>query len=225
VVDAVFFAISAIQTVQNPTWGNAGWLALDAVSLLPIVPSLGYFRYGDEALQLYNRVTNLVERGGVEVLQHVVTAIQRFGDGNSLFPSGIHIAQQFGKIAGVPGSEKLIQRLANQSFPSVKGYVFALDYAATHADEIAEIERSLGGGRSIDIVLQNGTFVELKHYNWSSEYYQNASNLRRTTNDFLQQLDVYQDYAERVEFVFYGSVPDSVRTALEAAGGIVSVTP
>jgi hypothetical protein len=46
VVDAIFFGISAYQFATNPTWGNAGWLALDTISLFPVVPSVGYLRYG-----------------------------------------------------------------------------------------------------------------------------------------------------------------------------------
>ena len=220
VVDGIFFAISAAQFAHNPTWANAGWLALDTVSALPVIPSLGYFRYGDEALQLYNRITDIVHRGGIEVGQNLWNAIKRFSDGNQTFPSGWHIGAQFINIAHIPGAEKLIQRLATINFPMVKGYTFALYFVAGRVDDVAEIERALGNGRSIDVVLNDGTFVELKNYNW--ELY-SASEIQRSINDFLDQLHYYQQHSTQIEFVFKGSVPDVVRQALESNGAIVKV--
>ena len=39
-LDIVSFVDSAVNMVKNPSWENAGWLALDTVSLVPIVPSV-----------------------------------------------------------------------------------------------------------------------------------------------------------------------------------------
>jgi hypothetical protein len=125
------------------------------------------------------------------------------------------------KIANVPGASKLLQRLANTPFPMVKGYTFALDFIAGKADDVAEIERALGGGRSIDVVLKDGTFVELKNYDWTKY---SPSQTQSKINHFLGQLKAYQDSgADVIEFVFKGNVPDAVREALENAGAIVKV--
>ena len=44
IIDVGFFVQSAYTFARNPSWANAGWLAADTVSLLPVVPSLGYGR-------------------------------------------------------------------------------------------------------------------------------------------------------------------------------------
>jgi hypothetical protein len=107
----------------------------------------------------------------------------------------------------------------------VKGSRFELEYAVSHADDIAEIGRKLGGGREIDFVLKNGGFVEVKNYNWALEFYQDTKNMERTIRSFIDQADIYLSNADMVTFVFNGSVPDSVRAALRGMGVIVEVVP
>ncbi len=137
VVDFIFFAISSAEFNANPSWVNAGWAALDAVSLLPVIPSVGYFRYGDEAVALANKIYHFVRRFGAEMLLKVLNR----GEG------GIDLVRQFFKISHIPGSEKIIRNLANGAWQIVKGARFELNYAARFADDIAEIGRRLAGGR------------------------------------------------------------------------------
>lgn len=144
--------------------------------------------------------------------------LNRFDDGGQL-------ALDFLKIADIPGAQKIAQNLANGAWQTVKGSRFELEYAVSHADDIAEIGRKLGGGREIDFVLKNGGFVETKNYNWASDYYQNSDNLRQTINGFLSQANEYLKHTDMVTFSFKGSVPDAVRTALEQKGIIVEVIP
>ena len=49
VVDCFMAALSINDFIQNPSWENFGWAALDIVSLLPVVPSLSYVRRGIQA--------------------------------------------------------------------------------------------------------------------------------------------------------------------------------
>ncbi len=59
-LDVASVALSYRDFRNNPTWGNAGWLALDAVSaLLPLVPAVGIIRHAgkiDEAVNLVRGV-------------------------------------------------------------------------------------------------------------------------------------------------------------------------
>jgi len=144
VVDAIFFAISAYTFATHPAWTNAGWLALDTWRLLPLLPSVGYPRYGDDARDLYNQIARVVGRGGVRVGEDLLQAVRRFGRDNKQFPSGAQVARQFVRIADTPGAERLLRRLGSAPFPQVKGYVFQLEWAAAHVDDVVEIERSLG---------------------------------------------------------------------------------
>ncbi len=78
VIDVGFWVWSAKDFLQNPTWANAGWLALDTVSLLPIIPSPGYLTRGgrifvnlsadavthsDELVRLASRLQNSIPWG------------------------------------------------------------------------------------------------------------------------------------------------------------------
>ncbi len=68
VIDVGFWVWSAKDFAQNPSWGNAGWLAADTVSLLPIIPSSGYatrgarmLRRGDQAADTARRTANVAQ--------------------------------------------------------------------------------------------------------------------------------------------------------------------
>ncbi len=80
-------------------------------------------------------------------------------------------------------------------------------------------------GAKIDFVLKNGSFVEVKNYNWASNYYQKEANLRRVIRDFVDEAKEYYKYTDQVKFVFNGSVPDAVCKALEDIGVVVEVVP
>ena len=61
VLDVAFFAQSAKAFWDNPGWGTAGNLALDTVSLLPVIPSLGLIRRVDDALDVIKRGDHSVD--------------------------------------------------------------------------------------------------------------------------------------------------------------------
>ena len=182
------------------------------------MPSVGWVRYGDEAAQLYSGISRAITHIGLEGGQNLLRVLNRFDDGGQL-------ALDFLKIADVPGAQKISRNLANGAWQTIKGSRFELEYAVSHADDIAEIGRSLGGGREIDFVLKNGGFIDVKNYNWAAEYYQSSANVQRIISDFLAQAKEYFRHSNAVTFSFKGSVPDAVRAALEAAGVIVEVMP
>ncbi|RME10852.1 MAG: hypothetical protein D6802_08305 [Ardenticatenia bacterium] len=173
-------------------------------------------------MELYHRITRVVGRGGLQVGDDLLQAVRRFGGGNQLFPPGAREGRQFLQIADISGSERLLRRLATATFPQVKGYVFQLEWIAAHADEVVEIERSLGGGRSIDVVLKDGTFVELKNYDWSRY---SKAQLEISADEFAKQFRSYQKHSDQVKFIFQNSVPNIVRQELESLGAIVEVYP
>ena len=61
-LDIAGFVWSAYDFYNEPTWANAGWLALDTVGLLPIIPSIAAVRHAgklgltDEAVQVVRGV-------------------------------------------------------------------------------------------------------------------------------------------------------------------------
>jgi RHS repeat-associated protein len=80
VADVGFFAASVNDYSNDPTWANAGWLALDVVGLLPIVPSLGAVRHAgklaltDEAVDVARRVDDVGL--GDEIIYYHTTSIR-----------------------------------------------------------------------------------------------------------------------------------------------------
>ncbi len=51
VLDGIAIGLSAKDFYDNPTWGNAGWLAADVLgAALPFIPSPGAFRHGARVL-------------------------------------------------------------------------------------------------------------------------------------------------------------------------------
>lgn len=59
VIDVGFFTLDAKNLLDSPSWSNVGWAALSGVSLLPLLPNfLGYFRYGDELLDVARGANN-----------------------------------------------------------------------------------------------------------------------------------------------------------------------
>ncbi len=65
VLDIGFAIWSISDFVQNPTWANAGWAALDVTAAaLPIAPSSGYFRRGAQAT---DQALGLLRKGDIAV--------------------------------------------------------------------------------------------------------------------------------------------------------------
>ena len=136
-------------------------------------------------------------------------------------------AEEFTKVAHIPGADTLLKKLLSTSAPTLKGAEFELEFALKHADEIEEMGRVLevirGGNKEIDFVLKGNVFVNVKNYNWA--VYSKFA-VSETTAKLVKEAKSFFKYnPSAVKYVFKGSVPDSVRRALEAAGIIVEVIP
>jgi hypothetical protein len=192
--------MSARDFQQEPTWGNAGWLALDTLTMLPIIPSVGgWVRRGPEAVKITNMARQLVAKHGVD------------------------LAVEFTHVAHKPGAMTLLEKLISSGDTTVKGALFELEYARKNTDRIVEIGRILNPSSraEIDFVLENNIFVNVKNYDWSK--YRDFL-LETETKNLVDQATSYSQYGPTaIKYVFKDSVPDSVRKALEAIGVIVEV--
>jgi hypothetical protein len=63
VLDVASFAWSSYELYRDPSWANLGWWALDAISLLPLIPSIGLLRHGDEAVDLLRAAGRMEDVG------------------------------------------------------------------------------------------------------------------------------------------------------------------
>jgi hypothetical protein len=194
--------IHEIRQDPGNLW-NWGALVVDVgAALLPGVPAFaGVVSKGGKAA-----------KAAVEVASHAdeVVNVARLGAR----------AEEFTKVAHIPGADTLLKKLLSTSAPILKGAEFELEFALKHADEIEEMGRVLevihGGNKEIDFVLKGNVFVNVKNYNWAA-YSEFA--VGKATTDLVEEAKSFFKYnPSAVKYVFKGSVPDSVRQALEAAG-------
>ena len=96
IIDAAFWVLSLKDFIEEPTWINAGLLALDTISLLPIVPSMGYatrggrfvvdlttnvYKQSDRVAGLVNKVKKSVPAGRAltRISQDSLETVERYG--------------------------------------------------------------------------------------------------------------------------------------------------
>ncbi len=215
--DAANIVIGVASLAHNIHEGNTRDAIIDGLGLVvdvaavavPFVPGgVSSVIKAGRAARVVNRFADLTSVAG------------RFGKGNKILPSAAKVTNQLTQVADIPGIDKLAKRLGSTPWEQVKGYTFQLDFVAAHADNIAEIERALPGRRSIDAVMKDGTYVELKNYDWSKY---SPSQMRQKSEVFIRQFREYQLHAENTKFIFNGSVPDYIRRELVDAGAIVEV--
>ena len=68
IIDIYFFFDSLYDFTNCPSWGTAGNLALDSLSLLPIIPSLGYISKADDVFDItktINKADDVVDTSKV----------------------------------------------------------------------------------------------------------------------------------------------------------------
>jgi len=104
VVDVGFWLWSARDFYDKPGWGNAGWLALDTVSLLPLVPSAGYLTRGAKFLNGGRRGANTTRRvaqsadlagDAIELLHGTSNSIEAFANGIEVTRGGGQLGTGF----------------------------------------------------------------------------------------------------------------------------------
>ena len=216
VVDTIFLGLSVAEMSANPTWANAGWLALDVIGTLPIIPSTGYLRYGDEAVALYNKVSNFVSSHGLQAGSKALDIIGVYGIKNMT---------RFFDIAHISGANKLLDnmhKMRGWAWPSRRGMVFQLNMTDLFSDFVIEIEKIVPNG-AVDFVLSledKLVYADAKSYDWSRY---NANELDVLAEDFVYQAQKYAE-ADEIWYIFdstFGDVPEVIINALTEAGVIV----
>lgn len=76
-LDIVSFVDSLVNMVKEPTWGNAGSLALDTIGLLPVLPSVGVAAKGITKISTKTTKTTKVITKSVNMLDDSASAYQK----------------------------------------------------------------------------------------------------------------------------------------------------
>ncbi|GEM_PF-1290828 len=103
VLDVGFFVQSANEFRNNPGWGTGANLALDTVSLLPVIPSLGLFTRGDNIADVFKGVGKAFKSSGAKAGEAVKGAVKQTGKGE-----GRLIGKQATRAANRLGFQKRI---------------------------------------------------------------------------------------------------------------------
>jgi RHS repeat-associated protein len=122
-------------------------------------------------------------------------------------------------IEKIPGLDTLLTKLNHSSDMVRLGAKGELDYLLAHQDEIAEIGKKFGGGLEMDFVLKDGTFVNVKNYNWKNY---NSFTLDREVQNMIDQADKYRQFdPTAIELHFTSKPPQRVIDRLEEASILV----
>lgn len=141
---------------------------------------------------------------------------------------------QLNKTADIPGMTELADKLTDDfAVPTQQGTEFELDWIAAHTDQVQSVgletaDRIKSDGRvhglkqGVDVLLKDGTAVELKCYDFSRPSYQKGAGVEGP----LRQLerDISRQGFSRVKLVFdtsFGNMPEAFRRRLDA--GIVDL--
>ncbi len=136
---------------------------------------------------------------------------------------------QLNKTADIPGMTELVDKLTDQfAVPTQQGAEFELDWIAAHASEIRSVGletvesidsdgRAKGMKQGVDVMLKDGTAVELKCYDFSRPSYQKGAGVEGPLRQV--ERDIARQGFSRVKLVFdtsFGDMPDAFRRRLEA---------
>lgn len=136
---------------------------------------------------------------------------------------------QLNTTADIPGMTELADKLTDHfAVPTQQGAEFELDWVAAHAGEIRSVgletvERIDSDGQAkglkqgVDVMLKDGTAVELKCYDFSRPTYQKGAGVEGPLRQV--ERDITQQGFSRVKLVFdtsFGEMPDAFRRRLEA---------
>ena len=111
------------------------------------------------------------------------------------------IAPGIDKISGI---DTLITKLNHSSDTVRAGAKAELDYLLSHQDEVAEVGKKFGGGLEMDFVLKDGTFVNVKDYNWDSY---NAYTLDWEIEKMIEQAQKYDQFNPTAMMIHFTSKP------------------
>lgn len=137
------------------------------------------------------------------------------------------------RVAGVPNMDRVLSDLANGSPTSFAGSLYQLRFierwAAEHPDGpfINDVEPPIGSQKGPDIVLGDGSVIDLKSYNWGQPF----PTLETTYEDLARQIGRYKDAYPGARIVYYfdsaksTAIPEQILTLLQREGVTVQYWP
>lgn len=171
------------------------------------------------------RVGGLLEKYGVTGVKVLEQA--RFSGYD-----GVELLQRFEKLSGrVIGAEQLLLDLAAGS-STTTGAIGEMSYIEMLLSNGFEIERVadwINGKKAADIILKDGTVIDVKFYDWGSWRWKVPGEVEKSAGKMVEQVALRKKQYPGADIVYVfagakGDVPVALRKALEKAGAKVQGT-
>jgi hypothetical protein len=169
ILDVASFGMSLYDFANKPTLGNLGWLALDTVGLLPLIPSVGVARRGlsalgdaENAVTSVRRIDNALEPTAIAMHGHRSGQAFAFGQGPRS-QRAIEMVTEAGRASGINVTRYVDAVAYNPSgvssfFVDAQGRrIIAIGSSAfrrTKAGQIIEATHELVHAKQFDILVR-----------------------------------------------------------------------
>ena len=164
---------------------------------------------------------------GPHVVEQINNTWSSMSNGVKLFDDSLRIAKDLSRIKGARGymdAVDIFEDLASSSVHTARGTMFELRWAAKHVDEIAAlgipVSRKGWVGKGLDVLKKSGEAVELKNFNFTSEFYHGDPG--RSVARIIKQVESRLKYKDvtKVTVIFSseaGKMPAVFHQQLRAA--------
>jgi len=151
--------------------------------------------------------------------ENAVVALEKLGDG------GVDVLRQYDGISHIPGADGILKDLASGDTTTL-GAIGEINYIERLVNDGVEIDRVgdwINGKKAGDIILKDGTIIDVKNYDWSRSFYQTDFGQQSAINEMLRQINLRkaQYPGQAIQYTFTSpleDVPEAIVTALQDAG-------
>lgn len=148
-----------------------------------------------------------------------IYVMTKYGD------DAVEILHGYNKIADVPGADRLMKDLVSGG-TTAQGAIGEIKYAASLGDDVVRVGDVIDGRKAADIVLNDGTIVDVKNWNFDSAWYADKNNIDNKIVELVDQVNLRKKQydTDSIEYVFLcpkEKIPNSIIEALEELGVVV----
>jgi hypothetical protein len=168
---------------------------------------------------------------GDHVVECILNTWSSASNAVKLAEDTLAVAKDLSRIRGRHGYQDAIdifEDLASSSTSTARGTMFELQWAAKHVEDVAAIglpnyrKGWIGVGKGLDVLKKNGGAIELKNYNFTSQFYKDDPGraVARIVRQAKSRLALKRPQVTDVNFIFDsagGPMPAAFKRELDAA--------
>jgi hypothetical protein len=137
---------------------------------------------------------------------------------------GPDILRAYDNISDIPGAPNLLRDVVAGS-STTQGALGEIRYVNSVRDDVARVGDVIDSKKAADVVMRDGTVVDVKSYNWDTSFYRQPFGQQVELNKLLRQVQLRQQQypGQPIRYVFQdtatgGGVPQSIVDGLRNAG-------